>query len=157
MLSYGHRDDVMSTKTYSNHQNYNNKNIDRGSSQGWLGNTGSASTVGNQLGGATAHRKQTTSPMMLVTPYSNSQSNLTEYPNLNTTMNNNYGASKAQSGQFTTPTQMSSNSPLHPQSHTLDRSPNNIGIKSASSISQLPPDQQLHAAHMLIAKKDQVI
>ena len=75
MLSYGIRDDVMSNATYTQYHH-----IDRGSSHGWLANTGSTSTVGSHLATAT-HKKQTTSPMTLVSPYS--QSNLTDYSNLN--------------------------------------------------------------------------
>lgn len=141
MLAYAPRDDVQSQATYSPYH------IDRGSSTGWLANTGSASLVGNP---GTHH--QQTSPMTLISPYS--QSNLTDY-------GNPHPISKNQSGQFMQqPTQsqtMASQSQGAFASHQQLAQTSSLAMASAASIAQLPPDQQLHASQLLLAQKDQVI
>lgn len=154
MLAYAGRDDVQSQATYSPYH------IDRGSSTGWLANTGSASIVGNP---AAAHHLQTTTT--LISPYS--QSNLTEYGNQNPISKNQGGQGQFLPAATTQPTQ-SQTLPSQTQSQSAFPSQQQVagasGISgttsvnmTASSISQLPPDQQLHASQLLLAQKDQTI
>lgn len=145
------RDDVQSQATYSKY------NIDRGSSTGWLANTGSASVVGDPSTATTVH--QFAGPLTLVSPYS--QSNLTEYGNQ---IPHSHAISKNQSSQLMQHWHPTQSQTLTNQSQGASASQqqlaqmSSITKASAGSATQLPADPHLHTSQLIQQQqKDQII